>query len=144
MDNAEYKYSLRVDHNKVENTNTTGIINIPNEFRDRVINFELNVYIRDVLWYKVVTDICLFLNNTFKGSDVELPVNNPKAVYIDGEAIEATLSKDKVIISKEVIDSLGSEVILAVSGDTYIIKKLYVTDPFVVLTSKKLLMKLKS
>lgn len=139
MDNAEYKYSLRVDHNKVENTNTTGIINIPNEFRDRVINFELNVYIRDVLRYKVVTDISLILNNTFKGSDLEIPVNNPKAVYIDGEAIEATLSKDKVIISKEVIDSLGSEVILAVSGDTYIIKKLYVTDPFVVLTSKKII-----
>ncbi|MGI6359951.1 MAG: hypothetical protein ACOX02_02765 [Acholeplasmatales bacterium] len=139
IENARYSYSLRVDHNKVEGSNTTGIIDIPLEFQERGINFKLEIYINNVLRHEIKTTISLILNNTFRNKDLEILVNNPRAAYIDGEVIEATLLSDRLIIPKEKLNSLGSEAILAVSGDTYIIKRLYVTDPFAELISPQVI-----
>ncbi len=139
IENAEYRYTMRVDHIKKEGTVTDGIINIPTEFQDRAIDFKLVILVNGSVRHSFETEISLILNNTLKDRDLEILVNNPHSVYIDGEIVEATLLSDRVIISKETLNSLNSEVILAVSGDTYIIKKLYITDPFVVLTSEKII-----
>lgn len=139
IENASYKYVLRVDHIKVEGTTDVGVIDIPGNFLDRVINFNLKVYIGNEIMEGVEMEISLIINNAFKDRDLEILVENPRVVYIDGEEIEATLLTDRVIIPKEKVASLESEVILSVSGDTHIIKKLYVTDPFVELTSPQVI-----
>lgn len=137
--NASYKYSLRVDHNKVEGTVSNGIIDIPTEFYDRIIHFDLDVYVGEELISSANAEISLILNNAFKNKDLEILVNNPIAVYIDGEKIAATLLPTKAVIPKETLATLGSEVVLSVSGDMYVIKKLYITNPFVELTSPQVI-----
>ncbi|MFA5719935.1 MAG: hypothetical protein WC939_02600 [Acholeplasmataceae bacterium] len=126
--NTTYHYEMIVDISKVSNMNNTGIIDIPTNFRDRVIQFKLDIKVGNISKHYIETEINLLLNKTSKDEDLTINVKNPKKVYIDGEVIEATLEEDKVIISKDILMKLNEEVILSIVGDEYILKRLYVTS----------------
>lgn len=137
--NATYSYQLRVDITNITDHNQTGIIDIPMPFRERVIDFKVDVYLNKAIIYTIETVIDLRINTEFNTEDLIIEVKNPRAVFIDDVLIEATLSADKVIISKDILITLDEEVILSVVGDTYIIKRLFITEPTVQHASPKVI-----
>lgn len=131
LDNVTYHYTMVVDITKKSGETTTGMIPIPSNFQERKFNLNLTIQHQRKVLHAFDFEVNLLLNQTFKTEDLIIETTNPKAVYIDGKEIEATLSADQVIISKAVINNLAEEVILTIISDEYVVQKLYVIDPIV-------------